>query len=121
MNLDLNHVYTRLCDKPMISAVMAALIALLAIHVAPPPRLSALDSQETCEEFEEEADPCESDGEQNLPEFVGPASSSLQRCESRLTQRFAVSVAQRGPASRTNSFPPAEIAHRNGTGGPLRC
>jgi len=122
MRRDINHLLNSVYANPVFSTILAALIISMAVQVAPPPRLFGFDSQESYEEFEEEgADPTESDGEQSLPELAGLASSGPQRCESRCIQRLALSLRQRRIGCRINLSLPAELAHRNGTGGPLRC
>jgi hypothetical protein len=124
MKFAINHFLQSFCARPAGSVVIAVLVALMALQVAAPPRLAGFDSKETYEEFEEEgADPSESDGEQCLPEFVGPVASRPRRPDSESVQKFAASIAhpQRGLAAVARPSLPAELAHRNGIGGPLRC
>jgi hypothetical protein len=122
MKRDISHLLNSIYENPVFSTILAALVVSMAVQVAPSPRLFGFDSQETYEEFEEEgADPAESDGEQSLPELAGLASCGPQRCESRCVQRLALSLRQRRTGARVNLSLPAELAHRNGAGGPLRC
>jgi hypothetical protein len=104
----------------MRSAVVAALVALLAVQCAIPLQLSSSNSDAFCQELEEEnGEPTEPGSEQSLPEFVVPVFRRIQRTESRLVQRTLISVSQR--QSHTDCSIPVEHALRNGTGGPLRC
>jgi hypothetical protein len=122
MRIALSHFLNTICVKPAGSAIMAALIVLMAFQVAVPPHLAGFESEGTYEEFEEEdVDPSESTGEQSLPEFVGPLSSAPQRTESRFIQRFSAAVSQRRQKSFIENCFAAELSHRNGMGGPLRC
>jgi hypothetical protein len=123
MKTTIKHVLARLCGRATGSAVIAALVALLAVQVAVPPQLSSFDSQANWQEIDEEEDgePNESSGEQGLPEFISPACSRPQRAESRFVQRVAATIAHRGQKSLTEFSIPAELVHRNGAGGPLRC
>jgi len=122
MRIAISHFLNSVYAKPIVSAIMAVLIVLMAFQVAAPPRLAAFDSEGTYEEFEEEdADPCESSGEQSLPEFVGSLSSVPQRAESRFVQRVSAAFSQRRQKSSIDNCFAADLAHRNGIGGPLRC
>src|SRR5262245_30114292 len=122
MRIALSHLLNSIYAKPVVSAMMAVLIVSMAFQVATPPRLAAFDSEGTYEEFEEEdADPSESSGEQCLPEFVGSLSSAPQRAESRFFQRLSAAFSQRRQKSFIENCFAAELAHRNGIGGPLRC
>jgi len=122
MRIALSHLLNSIYAKPVVSAMMAVLIVLMAFQVAAPPRLAAFDSEGAYEEFEEEdVDPSESSGEQCLPEFVGPLSGAPQRTESRFIQRVSAAVSQRRLKSFIENCITAELAYRNGIGGPLRC
>src|SRR5262245_19798254 len=122
MRRAISHLVTSIYDKLAVSAAMAALIVLMAFQVAAPPRLAAFDSEASYEEFEEEdADRSESSGEQSLPEFVGPLSCAPQRTESRFVQRISAAFSQRRQKSFIENCFAADLAHRNGMGGPLRC
>lgn len=124
MKSSLKHLLTRLCGRSAGSAVVAALVVLLAIQVTAPPRLSGFDSQANWQEFDEEeqdGEPNESSGEQGLLEFVGPVCTGPRRSQPRFVQRVIASASQRGAKSRTHLSIPAELANRNGAGGPLRC
>ena len=122
MRIALSHLLNRIYAKPVVSAILAVLIVLMAFQVAAPPRLAAFNSEGTYEEFEEEgADPSESDGEQSPPEFVGPLCSAPQRTESRFIQRVSSAVSQRRQKSFIENCNTADLAYRNGIGGPLRC
>ena len=122
MRIALSHLLNSIYVKPIASAIMAVLIVLMAFQVAAPLRLAAFDSEGTYEEFEEEgADPSESSGEQCLPEFVGSQSSAPQRTESRFIPRLSAAFSQRRQNSLIENCLAADLARRNGIGGPLRC
>jgi hypothetical protein len=122
MRIALSHFLNSICAKPIASAIMTALIILMAFQVAAPSRLAGFDSEAAYEEFEEEdADPTESSGEQSLPEFVGSPSSAPQHTESRFIQRVSATVSQRRQKSFIKNCITADLAHRNGIGGPLHC
>jgi len=119
----IRHLLTKVCDWIGRPALIAVLVGLLAVQVAVPPQLSGFVSQENWQEFDEQEDsePGESNGEQSLPEFAGAASFRPQRAESRFIQRITPFAAPRARKALGDFLTAAEMAHRNGTGGPLRC
>jgi hypothetical protein len=123
MKSSLTQLLPRLCSRTIGHVVTAALVVLLAVQVAVPPQLSGFDSPANWQEYdeqEEDGEPDESSGQQGLLEFVGPVCSGAPRSQPRFFQRIITSASQLGVKSRTNPIP-AELANRNGAGGPLRC
>jgi len=104
-------------------AVRAALVALLAIQIAAPPQLSSFNAAAHWQELDEQQDgeSNESDSEQSLPELIGPASNRPPRAEARIVSRPIASPRPRARNAFDRISAPAELVHRNGAGGPLRC
>src|SRR5262249_23049685 len=118
----LNHLLASHWMRPLCASVFWLLIGALAAQLMLPPQLLALNvvtDQEQSEE--EESEPAEVPGEEELPQFCGAAPCRVRRPDAAPGQRLASVFFRLGTAPLVFSGVPAEHASRNGTGGPLRC
>lgn len=98
------------------------LIGAMTAQMVVPPQLVAFHlvaDQEQSEE--EESEPAEVPGEEELPQFCGAAPCRLRRPDAEPRQQLAGEPTRVSTRSIGRSRIPAELACRNGTGGPLRC
>jgi hypothetical protein len=100
-----------------------AVLAVIAVQIAVPPRLAAADLVSNCQSSEEDGEPAEeseSDGEEALFEFR--ITQDLRQSRSELDQKLLEKRSSKNAHCRRPS--PSycgERANRNGLGGPLRC
>jgi len=86
------------------------------------PRVVALDWLADEEQGEEEeSEPTEPSSEEELPQFCSTAASRLRRPEAAPWPGFVSVWAPESTRPIACSLLSAELACRNGTGGPLRC
>jgi len=108
----------------LFAALCWVALVVVAVQMAIPPRLVAVDlsgsysrSEEDCEPNEE----CESDAEQMLFESFGSVALRNRQPGTRLGARFLVNGASALAQRPTGISHSAELLGRNSIGGPLRC
>ena len=122
MKRELNHLLTSSWMRWCCSALVWLVVGAMVVQLAIPTRLAALDRFVDQEQSEEEdSEPAESPGEEYLPQFCGASLGRIRRPEAPHWQTFVSLYVRFGKQSIVRSLMPAELACRNGTGGPLHC
>ena len=107
------------CLRSVPAAPWALLLFVVCFQVAVPLQLAAINTSTVYQEPEEDSEPAEAEGQQDLPELYAP-SGRLRRSETQLAERM---TSDRSHSRCTRASAPAFAEHigRNGIGGPLRC
>src|SRR5262245_38881198 len=97
-------------------------VGAMGVQLVATPRIAALDRLADSQEVEEEeSEPAESSGEEELPQISGNSIHRLRRPEMAALARIVSVGAPIKSATTAHSVVSAELASRNGIGGPLRC
>src|SRR4051812_42895936 len=113
-------VLPTLCGRRLPSVLWCMLVAVLAANVAAPRQVAALCAAVDCEESGEDRDSDEAAGEQELSLIFAPASP-VRRTHTVMMRPQVSLRARRIQRAVVETSLRAELAHRNGLGGPLRC
>jgi len=106
------------------STLWLLLLAVVAIQIAAPTPLASLNgtvSYQDPEADSEPVEPSEADSQQSPLEFCGAIALRIRRPEADFIRRFVGKSPRHGWRSAAGPSIPAELLHRNGVGGPLRC
>jgi len=98
-------------------------IGAMGLQVVATPGMAALDRliADSQELEEEESEPAESSGEEELPQVCGTSVARLRRTDVAALGKIITDHALSNSARIVQSTAPAQLSRRNGIGGPLRC
>ena len=116
----LTRVLPMLCGRRLPSALWCVLVAVLAANVGAPRQVVALCAAVDYEESGEDRDSDETAGQQELSLTFAPAGR-VRRTDTVVMRPQAGLRARRIQRAAVGVCLCAELAHRNGLGGPLRC